>query len=626
MNAPARHTTPVTDAERARIVALAAEGKTLSEISAAVGRDHSVVRRHLDAAGRQTTRRGYARVSCAEDRVARITSLSLAEPEPLAAHAADDDNDEDGDEGEGLVVAELALPPATPPAPAVSLVALDARPTLRSECRHASRPCPWVSCEEHALLAAVSGPLGSELTDDQLVELLTEMPYSCLADIVEERTLTLDEVAAVFGVTRERVRQLEDKGLTHLRFRAPRVGLTAEAVADILRPEPDELDANRARRESSHGGAVRFGETSARAPSPAPAHLAHLHGPAEVAAGRTFWCGRMGTPVDTSLCAGRHTAITRTHGGKGGNRPTHPECARCEDGAALLARLGADASKRPARRYLPLVLAPELPAPASAPVIELLAAPSNDHAEIATETPTMTTHDHTPEAAVAPAESTATPAPTPAEKPRCPRPGCKLLATRTGYCAPHTPRAPRVETAAETDEPTPPAPPRRGPTISTSVCAATDCGEIIGQVRVNTRPEVAHLCARHRKLVIDRVTRGPADLATVLKEFVPATAPARAAKRGPMKASVSVASAKVSIEIDDDDAAPKTSAPVVTAARAASTLRDALALAQRQARIVARLGGIEAAEALAARAEAEGGVPALLEALDAFAAELGGAS
>jgi hypothetical protein len=264
-------------------------------------------------------------------------------------------------------------------------------------------------------------------------------------------------------------------------------------------------------------------------------------------------------------------------------------------------------------------------------VIELLAAPSNDHAEIAeiaTETPTMTTHDHTPEAAVAPAESTAAPAPTPAEKPRCPRPGCKLLATRTGFCAPHTPRAPRVETAAETDEPTPPAPPRRGPTINVSVCAVKGCGEIIGQVRVNTRPEVAHLCARHRKLVIDRVTRGPADLATVLKEFVPAsaTAPARAAKRGPMKASVSVASAKVSIEIDDDDAAPKTSAPVVTAARAASTLRDALALAQRQARIVARLGGIEAAEALAARAEAEGGVPALLEALDAFAAELGGAS
>jgi transposase-like protein len=241
MNAHARHTTPVTDAERARIVALAAEGKTLSEISAAVGRDHSVVRRHLDAAGRQTTRRGYARVSCAEDRAARITSLSLAEPEPLAAHAADDDNDEDGDgdEGEGLVVAELALalPPATPPAPAVSLLALDARPTLRSECRHASRPCPWVSCEEHALLAAVSGPLGSELTDDQLTDLLAEMPYSCLADIVEERTLTLDEVAAVMGVTRERVRQLEEKGLTRLRFRAPRVGLTAEAVADILRPE-----------------------------------------------------------------------------------------------------------------------------------------------------------------------------------------------------------------------------------------------------------------------------------------------------------------------------------------------------------------------------------------------------
>lgn len=63
---------------------------------------------------------------------------------------------------------------------------LPARPRTRPDCAGGPRPCPWVSCEHHALLARLA--LGNGMapaSDDAAVALLEELPVSCVLDVVD---------------------------------------------------------------------------------------------------------------------------------------------------------------------------------------------------------------------------------------------------------------------------------------------------------------------------------------------------------------------------------------------------------------------------------------------------------
>lgn len=65
-------------------------------------------------------------------------------------------------------------------------------PQIRGDCLpggvNETRPCPWVTCRHH----------------------LESTEATCVLDVVEERgSLTLEEVGVYFGVTRERIRQIE---------------------------------------------------------------------------------------------------------------------------------------------------------------------------------------------------------------------------------------------------------------------------------------------------------------------------------------------------------------------------------------------------------------------------------
>jgi hypothetical protein len=100
------------------------------------------------------------------------------------------------------------------------------RPRTRGDCKGGLRPCPWVSCEHH--LASEEAFAGEGEFD---VDRLDTMRATCTLDVADEGGVSLETVAAFFDLTRERIRQIEWKGLR--RFRA-NVGFRREWAPEEL--------------------------------------------------------------------------------------------------------------------------------------------------------------------------------------------------------------------------------------------------------------------------------------------------------------------------------------------------------------------------------------------------------
>lgn len=89
------------------------------------------------------------------------------------------------------------------------------RPATRGECEGQPRPCPWVSCVHHLALD-VNESTGSFKLNFPHLE-VWEMPTTCSLDVADRGGITLEEVGAILNLTRERIRQVEVRGLDKIR-------------------------------------------------------------------------------------------------------------------------------------------------------------------------------------------------------------------------------------------------------------------------------------------------------------------------------------------------------------------------------------------------------------------------
>ena len=97
------------------------------------------------------------------------------------------------------------------------------RPDDRRQCATGIRPCPYVSCKHHLYLD-VNPDTGSIKLNFPDLE-AWEMAETCALDVADRGGITLEEVGEILNLTRERIRQVEVKGLQKLREAASDLGL-----------------------------------------------------------------------------------------------------------------------------------------------------------------------------------------------------------------------------------------------------------------------------------------------------------------------------------------------------------------------------------------------------------------
>ena len=85
------------------------------------------------------------------------------------------------------------------------------RPLAREECKMMARPCPFVSCSHHLYLD-VNPESGAIKLNFPHLE-VWEMAETCSLDVADRGGITLEEVGAILNLTRERIRQVEVRGL-----------------------------------------------------------------------------------------------------------------------------------------------------------------------------------------------------------------------------------------------------------------------------------------------------------------------------------------------------------------------------------------------------------------------------
>jgi hypothetical protein len=92
---------------------------------------------------------------------------------------------------------------------------VDIRPKSRSECVNMERPCLFVSCKYHLYLDVNprTGSIKLNFPDKEI----WEIGETCALDVADKGGITLEEVGDIMNLTRERIRQVEMRGLEKLK-------------------------------------------------------------------------------------------------------------------------------------------------------------------------------------------------------------------------------------------------------------------------------------------------------------------------------------------------------------------------------------------------------------------------
>jgi hypothetical protein len=124
---------------------------------------------------------------------------------------------------EELRVGALMYPPVDVP-----------RPQSRGECASGERPCPWVACKHHLYLDVnpETGSIKINFPDLEPWDLVD----TCALDVAGRGGITLEEVGEIMNLTRERIRQVEVRGLIKLKMSSPSPD---ELGAALLNPDDD---------------------------------------------------------------------------------------------------------------------------------------------------------------------------------------------------------------------------------------------------------------------------------------------------------------------------------------------------------------------------------------------------
>jgi hypothetical protein len=109
------------------------------------------------------------------------------------------------------------------------------RPRSRADCATGPRPCMFISCKHHLYLDVnpATGSIKLNFPDKEVWEL----DETCALDVADRGGITLEEVGSIMNLTRERIRQVETRGLSKLR-----------AITDDEPRSPHELPGAAARR------------------------------------------------------------------------------------------------------------------------------------------------------------------------------------------------------------------------------------------------------------------------------------------------------------------------------------------------------------------------------------------